>query len=321
MEEPRCRLVAFDGDDAEAGWSGPRAEDDAGRVHDAAAPAIAWYRFGEFAFRAGVLISHGTNAVVSEAEMLPRPGPCEIDVASMVMRVYTDTDRAGRYLRGWSTAYRELPPDPRIMRPLAISDDGRAVLLHRYPSDLFDVLHSVRELPPKGGAEDPRPLFRPLRAAIDVAEAVLFMHAHGLAHRDVKPENVMVTAAGGIVLGDLDFVVCERFLPLSRFSGTSAYLPAPLRLAVDAARAQGTQGAQARAPIYDAFEADAFATAATVLDILTRCSHEDPEACASGVRQLGVALGKPVEDAMRVALHAPCDEALARLAQRLRLVL
>jgi hypothetical protein len=296
----RARMLAFDGEEEDQ----DRVATDSPETPRQAVPFL----FGESELWPGRVVCRGTNATVCRVGR--ECSPHSVDVSAMVMRIYEDTDRAGAYLRGWSLAYRDLPPDPRIMRPLAISTCGRAVLLHRYPGDLFDVLHGDKG---RGCT-----LFRPLRAAVDIAEAVLLMHARGLAHRDIKPENVMVTAAGGVVLGDLDFVVRARFLPLSRFSGTSAYLPPHVRTAVAACRQEPRPGlAHLRDPgriIYDAFEVDAFAAAATILDVLTRCSHEDAAQCAKGVRMLGGAL----EDAMRVALHAPCDEALSRLADRLR---
>ena len=39
-------------------------------------------------------------------------------------------------------------------------------------------------------------------AILAVAQALAFVHARGIMHRDLKPQNVMVTAVGGVVLGD-----------------------------------------------------------------------------------------------------------------------
>jgi serine/threonine-protein kinase len=42
-----------------------------------------------------------------------------------------------------------------------------------------------------------------VRIALAVAEALQYLHDHGLLHRDIKPANVILTSAGGVKLADL----------------------------------------------------------------------------------------------------------------------
>jgi hypothetical protein len=298
----RDRMLAFDG----------CAEDEAAAAPEKAGPQEALVRFGECAFRVGSLVARGSCTVLAEA--LPVVTSEALPVTPLVMRFYLSAASAGLFRRGWKISVRDLPPDARIMRPLGFSDDGRAILLHRYPVDLFSLLHERQdEASCSRAAWKAHELFRPLRAAADIADTVLLLHDRGVAHRDIKPENIMVSATGGIVLGDFDFAVACRRIDMARFSGTSAYLPPSLREEVARSRQSPVEGAS-----YDAFEADAFAAAVTILDVLSKRSHEDPLECAAGLRHVGDAFGQQLEDALRVAIHAPCDEALRRLAERLR---
>ncbi|WP_375489926.1 serine/threonine-protein kinase [uncultured Jatrophihabitans sp.] len=75
--------------------------------------------------------------------------------------------------------------------------DGRpALVLERCPGSLDDV------------AEDNRMSLREAAAAgIKIADALEALHASGYAHRDVRPANVLLTAAGEPVLAGFDEAV------------------------------------------------------------------------------------------------------------------
>ncbi len=101
---------------------------------------------------------------------------------------------------------------------------------------LRDVLRARRRLPPIEACGIARAL----------AEALAYCHAHGVVHRDVKPENVIVTPTGKPVLIDFGSVLLEGAKRLT-FSGFSGELGTPEYMAPE--QVQGKRG-DARTDIY-----------------------------------------------------------------------
>ena len=82
--------------------------------------------------------------------------------------------------------------------------------------------------------EGPLPLGRALRTLQDVGEALAYVHAQGLVHRDVKPANVLLSSSGRVVLSDFGlvkgspelFAVSQADLTRSgAMLGTPGYMP------------------------------------------------------------------------------------------------
>lgn len=44
---------------------------------------------------------------------------------------------------------------------------------------------------------------------LQMAEALQHLHARGIVHMDVKPDNIYTTAEGGVKLGDFGLATCR----------------------------------------------------------------------------------------------------------------
>jgi eukaryotic-like serine/threonine-protein kinase len=73
-------------------------------------------------------------------------------------------------------------------------DGGREYIVFEYVDG-----ENLKELVRRSG---PMPVRRALELAIDIAEGLAFAHAQGLVHRDVKPQNVLLSDEGEIKVTD-----------------------------------------------------------------------------------------------------------------------
>src|SRR5574340_202732 len=79
------------------------------------------------------------------------------------------------------------------------------------------------------GDRKPLPVERALDVARQVCEALVYLHAQGVVHRDVKPENLLVTADGTVKLLDFGIALFEAerrltWMGLSNAVGTPDYM-------------------------------------------------------------------------------------------------
>jgi hypothetical protein len=129
-----------------------------------------------------------------------------------VDRFYREAKNAGllfhpNIVRGFSAAYDETARKHYHVRELVDGLSGQVLL------------DSVGRLP-VGAA---------VRIAIDIARALEYLHGRGVVHRDIKPDNILLTRSGEIKLTDLGLLhrIGEPVQPSAggHAAGTSYYMP------------------------------------------------------------------------------------------------
>ena len=62
------------------------------------------------------------------------------------------------------------------------------------------------------------------RILTQLVHAVYHLHTCGIAHRDIKPQNILLDEANNVKLADFGFAVSSEDFDLSTCLGTPAYM-------------------------------------------------------------------------------------------------
>jgi len=110
---------------------------------------------------------------------------------------------------------------PGINRVIADGHQSRFYIVSEWfvGRTLREILTKQKKLPPE----------RAVRIAVNLCEALGYIHSHGIVHRDLKPENIMVGDNDEIKLTGLEFASLEgapriTFTSLAQLVGASPYI-------------------------------------------------------------------------------------------------
>ncbi|WP_017580189.1 serine/threonine-protein kinase [Nocardiopsis valliformis] len=154
------------------------------------------------------------NRTVAVKEILLGPGLSEEERARVAARARREAQ---------ATAMGQHPNIVTVHD--IVEDDGRPWIVMEYLSGCS--LYSLIQ------RDGPHPAPEVASWGLDLLDALETAHTHGITHRDVKPENVMVTDSGRVVLTDFGIATIDDSVTLTQTGGvvgSPSYL-APERLA------------------------------------------------------------------------------------------
>jgi serine/threonine-protein kinase len=142
---------------------------------------------------------------------------------------------------------------------LGVDEDGRLFFTMKRVEDHISLRRVIERLR-QGDGETRRAYSfeRRVQVVQQVAQALAYAHAHGVSHRDVKPENILVGPRGEVYLADWGVAGLRDAVSEAGLVGTVAYMT-PERLT-------------ASAPEFDT-EGDVYALVAVLYELLTLHHH------------------------------------------------
>ncbi|MDE2506367.1 MAG: serine/threonine protein kinase [Planctomycetota bacterium] len=217
--------VAYDAaalSESSLGISGPVYDDGFPQVDDLADSLLGQYQLGS-------IIGRGSMGRVYRAEHLGLKRPCAIKVMNPGL-VERQPQIVGRFWAEARAAARVLHPHVVTIHNLGTERGYHFIEMEYIPGGVSLGERLIKDGP--FGAFEASVLVRQVASALDAA------HEAGLIHRDVKPANVLLTAAGEAKLADFGLV--RQISELERagvpIAGTPTYMAPELFEGVPASR-------------------------------------------------------------------------------------
>ena len=139
---------------------------------------------------------------------------------------------------------REIELAARLQHPHIVtvfdSGDAGGILWYTMPYVEGETLRARLE------RERQLPLDVALRIAVEAARALEFAHQHGVLHRDVKPENLLLTTDGSTMVAD--FGIARPWGEMSKLTQSGVVVGTPAYMSPE--QAAGERALDARTDVY-----------------------------------------------------------------------
>jgi eukaryotic-like serine/threonine-protein kinase len=161
------------------------------------------------------------------------------EVAAAVFKADGSDETTMRRARREAAAMAKLGEHPNVVNVYDFGEDaGQLYLISQYMAggDLYGLLSDA--------ADHRLAVEEVVRIGADIASGLAHAHAHGVVHRDVKPQNVWLAPDGTAKIGDFGLAAAEggtRMTAVGTMIGTVAYMPPEQGLG---------RGSDARSDIY-----------------------------------------------------------------------
>src|SRR5437016_11012996 len=142
-------------------------------------------------YRLADVLGRGGMATVfrAEDELLGRP----VAVKLLNPELLADTELVTRFEREARAAARLLHPNIVAVFDVGADGDARFIVMELVDGDDLKALLA---------AQGPLPAHRVVALGIQLAEALAYAHAHGVIHRDVKPQNLLIDRRDRLKVAD-----------------------------------------------------------------------------------------------------------------------